>query len=158
MHDINAVSIIEEFLDVIFLKCIIIDGSSIHIFAGVFCVFLAYSRRLCQINYLVLLIKKEVIHVFQMNHIVMPLRRSPILENLLSEVGIFLPNISCCQIKRFNIWKFKIKMLLASMDLWDIVDGSEEASPSNADPKVLKEYQRRIKKAMSIITLNLADN
>ena len=28
--------------------------------------------------------------------------------------------------ENFNLWKFKIKMLLASMDLWDIVDGSEK--------------------------------
>jgi len=59
---------------------------------------------------------------------------------------------------KFNLWKFKIEMLLASMDLWDIVDGSEEAPPSNADPKVIKDYQRRVKKAMSVIGLNLADN
>ena len=58
----------------------------------------------------------------------------------------------------FNLWKFKIEMLLAFMDLWDIVDKSEEAPPSNADPKVLKEYQRCVKKAMSIIGLNLVDN
>jgi hypothetical protein len=44
------------------------------------------------------------------------------------------------------------------VDLWDIVDGSEKVPPSNADPKVLMEYQRRVKKAMSIIMLNLADN
>jgi hypothetical protein len=41
--------------------------------------------------------------------------------------------------KKFNLWKFKIEMLLASMDLWDIVDGSEEPLPSDADTKVLKE-------------------
>jgi hypothetical protein len=49
-------------------------------------------------------------------------------------------------------------MLLASMDPWDIIDGSEEAPPSNADPKVKKEYERRVRKAMSVIGLNLADN
>jgi hypothetical protein len=53
--------------------------------------------------------------------------------------------------ENFNLWKFKMEMVLASMDLWEIVDGSEEAPPSNADPKVIKEYQRRAKKAMSII-------
>ena len=35
---------------------------------------------------------------------------------------------------------------------------SEKVLPSNADPKVLNEYQRRVKKAMSMIGLNLADN
>ena len=31
-------------------------------------------------------------------------------------------------------------MLLTFINLWDIVDGSEETLPSNVDPKVLKEY------------------
>ena len=39
-----------------------------------------------------------------------------------------------------NIWKFKIQMLLVSIDIWNIVNGSEESPPSNVDPKVLKEY------------------
>lgn len=38
----------------------------------------------------------------------------------------------------FNLWNFKIEMLLAFMHLWGIMDGSKEALPSNADPKVLK--------------------
>jgi hypothetical protein len=57
-----------------------------------------------------------------------------------------------------HLWKFKIEMLSASMDLWDIIDESEEAPPSNADPKVKKEYERRVKKVMSVIGLNLANN
>ena len=61
--------------------------------------------------------------------------------------------------RNFNLWKFKIEMLLASsIDLQDIVDESEETPPSNADSKVLKKYQRRVKKTMSIIGLNLANN
>ena len=40
----------------------------------------------------------------------------------------------------FNLWNFKIKILLASIDLWDIVDKFKETSPSNADPKVKKQY------------------
>ena len=52
--------------------------------------------------------------------------------------------------EKFSHWKFKMKMVLASMDLWDILDRSDKA-PSNADPNVLKEYQRRIKKIVSII-------
>ncbi len=27
--------------------------------------------------------------------------------------------------ENFNLWKFKMEMVLASMDLWEIVDGSE---------------------------------
>ena len=60
--------------------------------------------------------------------------------------------------KKFSLWKFKMKMVLASMGLWGIVDGSKEAPPSNADSKVLKEYQRPIKKAMFITGLNLMNN
>ena len=39
--------------------------------------------------------------------------------------------------RKLNLRIFKIEMLLASMDLWDIVDGSKEPPPSNVDPKVL---------------------
>ena len=49
-------------------------------------------------------------------------------------------------------------MLLASMDLWNIVDRSKEILPSNVDPNVKKAYQRHVKKAMSIMGLNLVDN
>ena len=59
---------------------------------------------------------------------------------------------------KFNLWKFKIKLLLVPMDLWDSVDWSKKPSPSNADSKVLKEYQKLVKKAMSMIGLNVADN
>ena len=59
---------------------------------------------------------------------------------------------------KYNIRKFKMKMLLASIDIWDIVDKSEEILPSNADPEILKVYQRRIKKTISMIGLSLMDN
>ena len=49
--------------------------------------------------------------------------------------------------------KIRMEMLLASMDLWDIVHKSKELPSSNADPKVLKEYQRHIKNACSSLTL-----
>jgi hypothetical protein len=51
--------------------------------------------------------------------------------------------------ENFSLWKFKMEMVLASMDLWEIVDGFKEAPPSNADPKIIKEYQRRVKKAIN---------
>ncbi len=53
--------------------------------------------------------------------------------------------------ENFNLWKFKMEMVLASMDLWQIVDGSEEAPPSNLDPKVIKEYQQRAKNVRNSI-------
>ena len=58
----------------------------------------------------------------------------------------------------FNLYNFKIKILLASMDLWHIVNISVEPPPFNVDFKVLKKYQRCVKKTMFIIGLNLADN
>ena len=48
---------------------------------------------------------------------------------------------------KINLWKFKIEMLSASMDLKGIIDGSEEAPPSNADPNVKNEYKRCIRKS-----------
>jgi hypothetical protein len=60
--------------------------------------------------------------------------------------------------ENFSLWKFKMEMVLASMDLWEIVEGSEEAPPSDADPKVIKDYQRHVKKAMSTIGINLVDS
>ncbi len=43
--------------------------------------------------------------------------------------------------ENFSLWKFKMEMVLASMDLWEIVDGSEDAPPSDAGPKIIKGYQ-----------------
>ena len=51
-----------------------------------------------------------------------------------------------------------MKIAFAIMDIWKIVNKSEKSSPSNADPKVLKLYQRCVNKVMSIIGLNLVDN
>lgn len=48
--------------------------------------------------------------------------------------------------EKFTLWKFKMEMVLASIDLWNIIDESKEVPPSNADPKVLKKYQRHVKK------------
>ena len=47
---------------------------------------------------------------------------------------------------------------LTPMGFWDIVDKSKETPRSNADPKVLKNYQRCVKKVISIIGLDLVDN
>lgn len=49
-------------------------------------------------------------------------------------------------------------MVLAFMDLWDIVDKFDNVSPSNMDSKVLKDYQKRVKNVISILGLNLVDN
>ena len=49
-------------------------------------------------------------------------------------------------------------MILASMNHWDIVDIFEKVPLPNVDPKMLKEFQKRVKMAISIIGLNLVDN
>lgn len=49
-------------------------------------------------------------------------------------------------------------MKLVFVDFRGIVNKFKEAPPSNFDPKVKKEYQRPVNKAMSIIASNLADN
>lgn len=48
-------------------------------------------------------------------------------------------------------------MALVSMG-FVIMDGLKKAPPPNADPIVFKEYQMCIKKSMSIMGLNYADN
>ena len=35
----------------------------------------------------------------------------------------------------FHLWKFKMEMVMAKKELWEIVDGSEEPPPSSSDPK-----------------------
>lgn len=46
--------------------------------------------------------------------------------------------------KKFNLWKFKLDMRLAYVNLWNIVDAFEEASPSNTDPKVKKKNMKDV--------------
>ena len=69
-----------------------------------------------------------------------------------------LESWTSCMEKKNSIRKLNIEMVLVSMDLWNIVNGSKNAPPSNMDVRVLKEDQRHIKMAISIIVLNLVDN
>ena len=57
----------------------------------------------------------------------------------------------------FGLWKFKMEMVLAAKDLWDIVDKSESPPPNDAQESTKKEYTRRCKKALAIIAMNLVD-
>ena len=57
----------------------------------------------------------------------------------------------------FGLWKFKMEMVLAAKDLWDIVDKSESPPPDDAQESTKKEYTRRCKKALAIIAMNLVD-
>ena len=60
--------------------------------------------------------------------------------------------------ENFGLWKFRMEMVLSSMDLWEIVEDTEEPPSKDDDPKVIKDYNRRVKKAMSVIGLSLVDN
>ena len=57
----------------------------------------------------------------------------------------------------FGSWKFKMEMVLAAKDLWDIVDKSESPQPDDVEESTKKEYTRRCKKALAIIAINLVD-
>ena len=60
--------------------------------------------------------------------------------------------------ENFSLWKFRMEMVLSSMDLWEIVDESEKPPLADADSKDIKEFNRRAKKALSIIGLSLANS
>ena len=60
--------------------------------------------------------------------------------------------------ERLQFLEVQLKMGLASVDHWEIVDGFEATLPSKANPKMKKAYQRHVKKTMSIIAFNLEDN
>jgi hypothetical protein len=40
----------------------------------------------------------------------------------------------------FNLWKFKVEMVLESMDLKKIVEETEDPPSFDDDPKVIKDY------------------
>lgn len=58
----------------------------------------------------------------------------------------------------FHHWKAKMELLLASLDLWEIVCEEEEAPGVEASIKEHKEFKRREKKAFGIIATNLDES
>jgi gag-polypeptide of LTR copia-type len=56
----------------------------------------------------------------------------------------------------FHLWKFKMRMVLEEKDLWDLVTGREE-HPTDSGEKV-QAYERRCRKALATICLNLTDS
>lgn len=60
--------------------------------------------------------------------------------------------------ENFNLKKFKIEMLLASLDIRKIMEGIEESLFSNVDLKVKIEYQKCIYIVTSAIRFNLIDS
>ena len=59
--------------------------------------------------------------------------------------------------ENFGMWKFKMEMILAEKDLWEVVDGSEEPPSEDADLKTKKAFERKEKKAFALIAINLVD-
>ena len=59
--------------------------------------------------------------------------------------------------ENFGLWKFKMEMILAEKDLWEIVEGTEAPPAADAEANTKKAYERRVKKAFSIIACNLVD-
>lgn len=57
----------------------------------------------------------------------------------------------------FYYWKKKIDLLLTSLDLWNIVDESEELSSDDAHVNMKKKYKICKKKAFDMMALNLDD-
>ena len=55
------------------------------------------------------------------------------------------------------LWKFKMEMVMAEEELWDIVEGSEQFPHSTTDPSVIQAYNRHKKKAFPILPFNLSD-
>ena len=58
----------------------------------------------------------------------------------------------------FHLWKFKMEMVMAERELWDIVEGSEQFPHFTTNPRVIQAYNRREKKAFAILALNLSDS
>ena len=59
--------------------------------------------------------------------------------------------------KNFSLWKFKMEMVLASCDLWDIVDESGATPPSDVDVKDKTAFEKWSKTAFGFIAINLVD-
>jgi transposase InsO family protein len=59
--------------------------------------------------------------------------------------------------ENFHLWKFKMQLVLEEKDLWEIVTGSEE-HPGNSDEKIKIAYERKERKALATICLNLKDS
>ena len=57
----------------------------------------------------------------------------------------------------FNLYKFKLEMVMSTKDLWEIVKGSGLPPPSMTSDKVKNAYEQRCKKAFGIIATSLVD-
>ena len=60
--------------------------------------------------------------------------------------------------KNYSTLKFKLKHWFIAKELWGIVDGSEQAPESSAEPPVKAQYAKKLIRAMSYIVLAVSDN
>ena len=67
-------------------------------------------------------------------------------------------NIDKFNSENFGLWKFRMEMVLLSMDLQEIVEETGEPSAHDDDPNVIKEYNCHAKKALSVIGLSLGND
>ena len=58
----------------------------------------------------------------------------------------------------FHLLEFKMEMVMAEKELWDIVEGSEQFPHSTTKPRIIQALNRREKKAFAIFALNLFDS
>ena len=76
---------------------------------------------------------------------------------MASSEGDGLITIDKCDGNIFNLYKFKLEMVLSTKDLWEIVKGKELPPPSTASDEVKKAYERGCKKSFAIIATSLVD-
>lgn len=67
-------------------------------------------------------------------------------------------SIPMLEAHNYKSWKFRVVNVLKGQDLWDIVNGSEQApDPEKGTAEAKKQFKRREQSAISIIALSLSD-
>jgi len=59
--------------------------------------------------------------------------------------------------ENFNLWKFKMEIVLVNQDVSEIVEDTKEPPSSNANSKVKKAYDKKAKITFLIIACTLID-
>eukprot|EP00794_Sanderia_malayensis_P015603 gene15603-17175_t len=78
---------------------------------------------------------------------------------MASRTDDLTPRIEKFEGNNFNLWKFKMQMVLEDKDLWTIVSG-EEIGPSGqgTTEAVQERFRKRARKSMATICLSLSDS
>jgi hypothetical protein len=69
---------------------------------------------------------------------------------------------SACVVEKFNgdnfsLFKFKMEMILDEKDLWDVVEGTEKAPPSDSDVKIILAFKKPERMAFRILYTHMVD-